>query len=258
MNTFKDYQAELYRAFNRQKLDVKLLATDAASGWSSVDWASKKMDDITGVYGGHTYTEHALDDPSFYPWWLAHMQDGTAIGRSKGKPFILGEFGTGQGEKDGADLPVKCCKFNETPQESMVGIQLSEAAIGAMNAGIYATAYWTFMDAPEYPFFDAKSRTGWPYQLHGALTPCGRRGGERGLRDRTENLREAACCGDRAGCQGMNPATTRKPTSWTRCHWGKGSRKLAVAREGASVKEPPRTTRSVNRLGAPSGSRPVS
>ena len=41
------------------------------------------------------------------------------------------------------------CIYFDTPQEPLVTLQLAEAVIAAMNAGVYALGYWTFMDVPD-------------------------------------------------------------------------------------------------------------
>jgi len=62
----------------------------------------------------------------------------------------MGEFGCKQDGRiiDGVKRDV--CIYWDTPEESLVGIQLAEAAIAALNGGIYAMGYWTFMDFPDY------------------------------------------------------------------------------------------------------------
>jgi hypothetical protein len=169
METLKDYHAELHKAFLSHGLKVELLAPDSVlsykTGLSSVRWATEHMDGISGAYGGHSYIKHKLDDLGFYDHWLEHMKAPVALARGKKKPFVLGEFGTGSGQKKASPLTIKHCKYNETPKEPLVGIQLAEGAIGAMNAGVYATAYWSFMDAPPQPFYNLKEKTGWPYDL---------------------------------------------------------------------------------------------
>jgi hypothetical protein len=110
------------------------------------------MDPITGIYGGHTYiSEYAPDDERFYPWFLSKMQWGAGMARSRNKEFILGEFGCKQVPPgttvNGREMDT--CIYFGTPQERLVGIQLAEAAIAAINGGIYALAYWTFADFPD-------------------------------------------------------------------------------------------------------------
>ena len=41
------------------------------------------------------------------------------------------------------------CRYFGTPLEPLAGLQLAEAAIAAINAGVYGMGYWTFMDYPD-------------------------------------------------------------------------------------------------------------
>jgi len=149
---FRDYHRALHRELAARGLKIKLLATDASpfENWDTIEWAARHMDEITGIYGGHHYINgHALDDPAFYPWFLSKLRWGAQLARSKGKDFILGEFGCKQDGsiRDGRKMDV--CVYFGTSAEPMVGIQLAEAVIAALNAGIYAVANWTFADFPD-------------------------------------------------------------------------------------------------------------
>ena len=119
---FKSYHQAIFDELKARKLEIRLLATDASpiSAWDTIDWATKNMDEITGVYGGHEYIgEYALDDERFYPWFLSKMQWGAGMARSRGKDFILGEFGCKQappGTTVGGKEMDSCIYFG-TPQE---------------------------------------------------------------------------------------------------------------------------------------------
>ena len=149
---FRAYHQAFHDEFRRRGLPVQLLATDASpiSYWSSLEWATANMDAITGVYGGHHYiNDYALDDVFFYPWFLERLSWGAGLARAQGKNFILGEFG---GKQDGKTVNGKrndACIYWGTPAEPLVPIQLAEAVIAAINAGIYALGYWTFADFPD-------------------------------------------------------------------------------------------------------------
>ena len=150
--TFQDYHQKIFDELKRRKLDVKLLATDASpfKYWDTIEWAAKNMDGITGVYGGHHYiNDHDLKDKDFYEWFLSKMEGGADLAKGKGKKFILGEFGCQQdgSMKDGVKMDR--CVYWDTPQESLVGIQLAEAVFAAINGGIYGLANWTFTDFPD-------------------------------------------------------------------------------------------------------------
>lgn len=151
---FQAYQQAIFDELKARKLDIRLLATDASpiASWDTLEWAADHMDEITGVYGGHHYiAEYGLDDERFYPWFLAKMEWGAAVARKRGKDFILGEFGCKQGppERTVGGRKMDTCVYWDTPQEPLVALQLAEAAIAAINGGVYATAYWTFADFPD-------------------------------------------------------------------------------------------------------------
>jgi len=170
---FRAYHQAFHDEFARRGLPVQLLATDASpiGYWGSIEWATQNMDEITGVYGGHHYiNDSALDDAGFYPWFMGRLSWGAGLARAKGKDFILGEFGSKQ---DGQTVNGKrndACVYWGTPQEPSVPIQLAEAIIAALNAGVYALGYWTFADFPdEYsPTYQNKWGTfRWSGQDHG-------------------------------------------------------------------------------------------
>lgn len=170
---FRAYHQAFHDEFTRRGLPVQLLATDASpiGYWNTIEWAAQTMDDITGVYGGHHYmNDFGLDDAGFYPWFLARLQWGAGLARAKGKDFILGEFGSKQ---DGRTVNGKrndACIYWETPQEPQVPIQLAEAIIAALNAGVYALGYWTFADFPDEYSATYQNKWGtfrWSGQDHG-------------------------------------------------------------------------------------------
>jgi hypothetical protein len=150
---FRDYHQKIYEELRARRIDVGLLATDASpiNYWDTIEWAAENMDDITAVYGGHHYiNDYGLEDPAFYPWFLSKLRWGAGIAAAKGKKFIIGEFGAKQYK--GARVDGKnwdACHYWDTPLEPWVGIQVAEAAIAAINAGIHAFGYWTFADFPD-------------------------------------------------------------------------------------------------------------
>lgn len=149
---FQNYHNEIFKEIKSRKLDVKLLATDASpiSYWDTIEWAVNNMDDITGAYGGHHYiNDFGLDDVNFYEWFFSKAKWGADLARAKGKNFIIGEFGCKQDGRIIDGIRRDICIYWDTPQEPLVGIQLSEAVIAALNAGVYAMGYWTFTDFPD-------------------------------------------------------------------------------------------------------------
>ena len=149
---FKDYHQKLFDELKSRDLDIKLLASDASpiNYWNTIEWAAENMDDITGVYGGHHYiNKYKLEDETFYPWFLSRVKWGTGIAREKGKDFIMGEFGCKQDGRTIDGVKRDLCIYWDTPQEPLVGIQLSEAVMAALNGGVYGLGNWTFTDFPD-------------------------------------------------------------------------------------------------------------
>lgn len=150
--TFQAYHTALAREFAARGLKIGLLATDASpvSFWGTLDWAATHMDGITAIYGGHHYiNEHPLEDERFYNWFLERTREAVKTARDMGKRFILGEFGSKQDSRVLKGINQDRCVWFETPKEAMAGLQVAEAAIAAVNAGVYAMGYWTFMDLPD-------------------------------------------------------------------------------------------------------------
>lgn len=153
MPTFKRYHEAFFKEFASRNLDVKLLASDASpiNYWRTISWCAENMDEITGIYGGHHYiNEHLLTDKSFYGWFYTKNKWAVDIAKSKGKNFILGEFGAKQNRIikliNGQNVDKN--EYYDTKLEALAGIQVVEAIIAAINAGDYALGYWTFMDFP--------------------------------------------------------------------------------------------------------------
>jgi hypothetical protein len=125
------------------------------------------MDDITGVYGGHHYFNQFLpDDPAFYQSFKEKCVWAANLAKSKGKEFILGEFGPAQGAQARYGSPWATSRFYDSPREPVVGLQLVEGAMAAINAGIYGISYWSFSDEPD----DTKSRIGHRWGLFRWMT----------------------------------------------------------------------------------------
>jgi hypothetical protein len=183
--TFRDYQQRIHDELQRRSLDVQLLATDASPVryWNTLEWAAENMDDITGVYGGHHYVE--TDDPAdlnFYSWFLGRCTWAASLARKKNKNFILGEFGSRQYFDKKYGYRWDTCLHYGTPREPMAALQVAEAALAAINGGVYAMGYWTFTDYPEWsgePYINQwgvfkwatnGSETRAPYYSYGLLT----------------------------------------------------------------------------------------
>ncbi len=150
--TFHAYEQALYDAIESRHLPIKILATDASpiTNWNTIQWAAENMDGIVGVYGGHHYlNDYAPDDPAAYNWFMEKCAWAVGIAKSKGKDFILGEFGPRQYQQLRWGARWDVAYAYGTPAEPMAGLQLAEAATAAINAGVYAMGYWTFVDYPD-------------------------------------------------------------------------------------------------------------
>ena len=148
---FKKIQGLFYDEFKARNLDIKMLATDASpfEYWNTIKWAADNMDNITGVYGGHHYiNNYDLFDNSFYSFFYNKVKWGVDLAKSKNKRFIVGEFGAKQNSNIIDSVMHDANMYNNTPLENYMGIQVSEAIIAMINAGVYGCGYWTFGDFP--------------------------------------------------------------------------------------------------------------
>lgn len=151
LDRFKRVQTIFFDEFQNRNLDIKLLATDASpfSYWGTIEWAANNMDDITGVYGGHHYiNSYDLFDLSFYDFFYKKMKWGADLAKSKNKKFIVGEFGSKQNSNIIDSVKHDANIYNNRPLEKYYGIQVAEAVIAMINAGVYGCNYWTFSDFP--------------------------------------------------------------------------------------------------------------
>ena len=151
LDRFKRVQTIFFDEFQNRDLDIKLLATDASpfSNWPTIEWAANNMDDITGVYGGHHYiNSYDLFDLSFYNFFYEKMKWGADLAKSKNKKFIVGEFGSKQNSNVLDSVKHDANIYNNRPLETYYGIQVAEAVIAMINAGVYGCNYWTFSDFP--------------------------------------------------------------------------------------------------------------
>ncbi len=159
LEKFKRHNKILYDAFQRYGLEnLGIVATDAsgADQFWHVGWAAKNMDEITDTYCTHLYQNggFAYGDAKFYDFIYRLMATPVEIARLKQKRFILGEFGlhnSGSMVKDKVmvnDIPDG---FNNQAEEERFALMSCVMALAAMNAGVYAMAYWTLADYPD-PF----------------------------------------------------------------------------------------------------------
>ncbi len=162
---FGAIQQAVYSKLRAADLPIGLLSTDASpiSYWPSIAWAAEHMDGITAVYGGHNYPSgDYLTDDYYYPWLLQRFRQYAHIAKQKHKQFILGEFGSRGNGSTVNGVHLDSCIYFGTPLEPLVGTQLAEITIAALNAGFSGLCYWTFMDLPQSPLDT--------YQNHWGLT----------------------------------------------------------------------------------------
>lgn len=160
---FRRLQTALYRAFQNHRLNVGLLATDGAQDWTSVDWAMENMDAITRDYCVHYYEhDYSVGDKSFYPWWTEKCAEMAKRVIRKQKHLILGEIGssTANCALEGISVRDACSHYLDETETAYAALKLTEMIVGAVNAGVYALALWTFMDYPD-PFRGPSTADEW-------------------------------------------------------------------------------------------------
>ena len=156
--TFKRYHEGLYSAFQKRKLPIGLLATDASEYmyWSTVDWAIENMPAISEDFCLHIYErEHDIYDTEFYDFFAEKCKDVVDKSiRCFGKRLILGEIGIQQENKghltfNRGTVIDTCRYFADEHEEAYCGLMLAEMAFAAINSGVFAFAYWSFVDHPD-------------------------------------------------------------------------------------------------------------
>ena len=155
---FQKYHEMLFRAFQNRGLRIGLLATDASSikNWGTLDYAIENMKRISEDFCLHAYVQgYDIHDPDFYPWFYKLCYD-TAVKccQCDGKRFILGEFGIKR-QNGKEDFIIKngiikdVTTFNYTGEGAYAALMYAEAALAAINAGVFAMVLWTFVDYPD-------------------------------------------------------------------------------------------------------------
>ena len=151
---FHKYHEMLFRAFQNRKLRIGLLATDASDikNWDTLDYAIKNMRRITEDFCLHTYCSGFEDDLDFYEKFYQLCYD-TCVKccECDGKRLILGEFGIKRSDSyrwlNGVCKDVNA--YNYTGDGAYIGLRYAEAALAAINAGVFAMVVWTFVDYPD-------------------------------------------------------------------------------------------------------------
>ena len=155
---FRKYHEELYAAFQKYNLPIGLLATDASGypAWTTtVDYAIENMASISEDFCVHIYErEYGIYDLDFYDFFAEKCKE--IVDKSIecfGKRVILGEAGVQKNEgqltfNKGAVVDT-CRYFADEYEQAYCALMLTEMAFAAINSGIFAIAYWSFIDHPD-------------------------------------------------------------------------------------------------------------
>lgn len=154
---FKKYHEGLYSAFQKRKLPIGLLATDASEykNWSTVDWAIENMASISEDFCVHIYErEHDIYDTEFYDFFADKCKAVVDKSiRCFGKRLILGEIGiqknAGQLTFNKGTVVDTNRYFADRHEQAYCGLMLTEMAFAAINSGVFALAYWSYVDHPD-------------------------------------------------------------------------------------------------------------
>jgi hypothetical protein len=155
--TFKRYHEGLYSAFQKHNLPIGLLATDASEYryWSTVEWAIENMPAISEDFCVHIYErEHDIHDTDFYDFFAEKCEDLVQKSiKCFGKRLILGEIGIqknkGQLTYNKGTVIDTSRYFADAFEQAYCGLMLTEMAFAAINSGVFALAYWSFVDHPD-------------------------------------------------------------------------------------------------------------
>lgn len=155
--TFQKYHEGLYSAFQKYDLPIGLLATDASGYefWNTLDYAAKHMAAISEDFCVHIYeAKHDIYDLDFYGFFEEKCREVVEKAvKCCGKRVILGEIGiqknAGQLSFNKGIVVDTSRYFLDKYEEAYCGLMLSEMAFSAINAGIYALAYWSYVDHPD-------------------------------------------------------------------------------------------------------------
>ncbi|MBE7042897.1 MAG: hypothetical protein E7399_05320 [Ruminococcaceae bacterium] len=154
---FKKYHEGFYAEFQKRNLPIGLLATDASEyhHWSTVDWAIENMASISEDFCVHIYErEHDIYNTEFYDFFAEKCKEivDKSI-RCFGKRVILGEIGiqknAGQITFNKGIVVDTNRYFEDKREEAYCGLMLTEMAFSAINSGVFALAYWSYVDHPD-------------------------------------------------------------------------------------------------------------
>lgn len=153
---FKKYHENLYAAFQKYNLPVGLLATDASGyeAWKTVDWAIENMADVSEDFCVHIYErDYDIYNLDFYNFFYDKCSEYVEKSiRAFGKRLILGEIGIQKTQNQlsfNKNVVLDMNRyFDDKSEEAYCALMLAEMAFAAINAGVFAVCWWTFVDHP--------------------------------------------------------------------------------------------------------------
>ena len=170
MDVMKEYHTYLFREFQRRKLPVGLMAPDVSEprNYNTLFWSMSSMQSISAAYTAHLYLHDSFDaeDLGMYKWLCRLMSQCAGAATNQEKPFILSEYGWGTFRAGGGytlangDTPsyqtektlggtVDHPRYAGTDKEAYSLLSIAEMNLACINAGVFATGYWTFVDYPD-------------------------------------------------------------------------------------------------------------
>ncbi|MBQ4526663.1 MAG: hypothetical protein II998_01185 [Clostridia bacterium] len=153
---FKKYHENLYAAFQKYNIPVGLLATDASGyeAWKTVDWAIENMADVSEDFCVHIYErDYDIYNLDFYSFFYDKCSEYVEKSiRAFGKRLILGEIGIQKTQNQlsfNKNVVLDMNRyFDDKSEEAYCALMLAEMAFAAINAGVFALVWWTFVDHP--------------------------------------------------------------------------------------------------------------
>ncbi len=156
MDLFEKYQRAAARAFDARTLDVLLVSTDvhevldSEKNRSTLDYAADHMADVTEAFCGHQYAMgFEPEEAGFYAWAMEKFKLALAVSVAQNKPFLLAEYGGRIANYVISGVNRDTCDHWDTGREDLTALQVAEFTVAAINSGVYALGYWTYMDFPE-------------------------------------------------------------------------------------------------------------
>lgn len=168
MELMKEYHTYLFREFQKRRLPIGLMAPDVSEprNYHTLFWSMSHMAEISAAYTSHLYLHGTFDaeDTGMYKWAERMFAGCAASAKGQEKFFLLSEYGWGQfqgnpptADGDTADYPSPALpgttldypRYTGTPKEAYSLLSIAELNLACINAGVFATGYWSFVDYPD-------------------------------------------------------------------------------------------------------------